>query len=316
MICKRLFVLSLIACLLESIYAAPFNATIGLMIPMTINYFGIPPNFPPMATSILLAVHHINTRDDSVVGITAKSLPEDFRLFYKIADTHLSTAGGVKAILDWRVQEGYAGFDFSCAASLSSDSNRSPNTSIAKYATNSAKDKILSIVGADLSEVSAAVAVIAGLGGTPLTSYFSVSTTLSDKAKFPLFSRTVPVQSMNMVGMASIMQSFGWRQCAVLYSDSEYGNSFAAEFQQRSGSIGISILLYQKFQDANLGSLLAGVEAVRQSAPASSCSSPKATSTCRARCSAPTPPASAAATATRGSRTASAATRRRSSSAP
>ncbi len=249
----------------DQLHAATYNATIGVMILMTIQYFGIPPNFPPMATSIMLAIHHVNTRDGSVVGDTARSLPDGFRLIYKIADTHLSIAGGVKAILDWRSREVYAGFDSSCQTSLSTSSQNN-NATYGLYATDSAKDRILSIVGADLSEVSAAVAVIAGMGKTPITSYFSVSTTLSDKSKYSLFSRTVPVQSINMLGLASIMYAFGWRKCAVLYSDSEYGNSFAAaEFRQRSSNIGISIVLYQNFKTKTSFPCAQGVAALNQS---------------------------------------------------
>ena len=190
---------------------------------------------------------------------------DGFRVLYKIADTHFSVAGGVKAILDWRADEGYAGFSSSCATGSGSIVSKSSNETSALYSTTSPFDKIQSIVGPDLSEIAKTVTVIAGLGGTPVTSYFAVSTTLSDKSKFPLFSRTVPVESFNMVGMASIMSAFGWRQCAVLFSDSEYGNSFAADFQQRAGNQGITILLYQKFKDSDLESLIAGVEALKRS---------------------------------------------------
>jgi hypothetical protein len=248
-------------------YAAPFNATIGVMVPISVTAYGnvIPLSFQQMATSIILAIHHVNTRDGTIVGdAVAKSLPDDFRLIYKIADTHFSIAGGVKAILDWRSQEGYAGFDSSCGTSIPS-SNLAANKSQAIYSTSSSKDKILSIVGPDLSEISAAVAVIASLGGTPVTSYFSVSTTLSDKSKFALFSRTVPVESFNMIGMASIMKSFGWKQCAVLFSDSEYGISFAAAFQQRAGIAGITILTQQKFKNLDRNSILEGVNALKNS---------------------------------------------------
>eukprot|EP00291_Cryptomonas_curvata_P011516 CAMPEP_0172178518 /NCGR_PEP_ID=MMETSP1050-20130122/16085_1 /TAXON_ID=233186 /ORGANISM="Cryptomonas curvata, Strain CCAP979/52" /LENGTH=342 /DNA_ID=CAMNT_0012851255 /DNA_START=218 /DNA_END=1243 /DNA_ORIENTATION=+ len=237
------------------------------MVPLSVASFGgiVPLSFQQMATATILAVHHVNTRNGAIVGDEiVKSLPDDFRLIYKISDTRFSIAGGVKAILDWRAQEGYAGFSSSCGSSLST-ANAYGNKSSGIYATSSSKDKIISIVGPDLSEIAAAVAVIAGLGQTPVTSYFAVSTTLSDKSKFPYFSRTVPVESFNMVGMASIIKSFGWKQCAVLYSDSEYGNSFAAEFQQHAAKAGITILISQKFKNADQKSVIASVESVKNS---------------------------------------------------
>jgi ABC-type branched-subunit amino acid transport system substrate-binding protein len=245
----------------------PFNATIGIMVPLSVTSFGgiVPLSFQQMATATILAVHHVNTRDGAIVGDdVAKSLPDGFRLIYKISDTRFSISGGVKAILDWRAQEGYAGFSSSCGSSLST-ANVYGNKSNGIYATSSAKDKILSIVGPDLSEIAAATAVIAGLGGTPVTSYFAVSTTLSDKAKFPLFSRTVPVESFNMLGMANIMRAFGWKQCALLYSDSEYGNSFSAEFQQHAAKAGITIMIALKFKNADQASVMASVESAKSS---------------------------------------------------
>jgi hypothetical protein len=244
--------------------ADPINATIGLMFPISVTAWRgyVPLSFQQMATAAILAIHHVNKRDGSVVGEAAvNSLPADFRLTYKLVDTRFSIAGGVKAILDWRAEEGYDGFSSSCGAGAK------PRTNATKaiYATYSASEKIASIVGPDLSEISAAVTVIAALGGTPVTSYFSTSTTLSDKGKFPLFSRTVPVQSFNTYGMVSVMRFFGWRQCAVLYSDSEYGSSFAADFQQQANTAAIAILLYQKFKDTDAASLRVAADAARRS---------------------------------------------------
>ncbi len=68
-----------------------------------------------------------------------------------------------------------------------------------------------------------------------------------------------------MIGMASVIQSFGWRQCAVLFSDSEFGNSFAAAFQQRAGIAGITILSLQKFKNLDRGSIFEGISALKNS---------------------------------------------------
>jgi hypothetical protein len=51
---------------------------------------------------MILAVHHVNTRDTSVVGNAAWFITPGFKLKYKFSDTRFSTAGGVSAILDWR----------------------------------------------------------------------------------------------------------------------------------------------------------------------------------------------------------------------
>jgi hypothetical protein len=240
--------------------------TIGIMVPISSSAFGgqVPLFFQQVATSFILAVHHVNTRDGSIVGDAVKMLPVGFKLQYKIADTNFAISGGVKAILDWRAQEGYAGFASICGTGGSVLQNQT-SSQHSLYGTASPSDKIISIVGPDLSEVSKAVTVIAGLGGTPVTSHWSLSAALSDKSKFPLFSRTVPVQSFNMIGMASIMSWLGWRRCAVLFSDSEYGNSFASEFQLRATAAGIVVLLFQKFREMDSASIQEGAAALKRS---------------------------------------------------
>jgi hypothetical protein len=251
-------------CTIICYVSEPLNATIGVLVPLKLVSSGglVPLSFQQMATAMLLAIHHVNTRNGSIVGDTANQLPIGFKLFYKIADTNFAMSGGVKAILDWRAQEGYAGFASSCGARAIVSNRTTPQP---LYAASSPADKIMSIVGPDLSEISQAVTVIAGIGGTPVTSYWSTSTSLSDKSKFPLFSRTVPVQSFNMLGMANIMAALGWMRCAVLFSDTEYGNSFASDFQLRAGRVGITILLLRKFRDKDAADIGDGAADLKRS---------------------------------------------------
>jgi ABC-type branched-subunit amino acid transport system substrate-binding protein len=68
-----------------------------------------------------------------------------------------------------------------------------------------------------------------------------------------------------MNGLTNIMVSFGWSRCAVLYSDSEYGNSFAADFQQYAAASGITVALSQKFADNDVPSVIKGTAAIRDS---------------------------------------------------
>ena len=238
------------------------DATIGILVPIVYQGFRFL-QFQQMATAAILAVHHVNTRDPSIVGDAIDQLPLGFSLKYKISDTHFSTPGSVQAILDWRNQEGYAGFANVCPGAKTNQTWS--NTSLGMYGTISSSDKILTIVGSDISEASKAVAVIAGLGGTPLISYYSTATTLSDKKKYPAFSRSVPAQSFNTNGLASIIANFGWFKCAVLYSDSEYGTSFSADFQQYAASQGIKIALLRKFTDNDASSLNEAVLDLRAS---------------------------------------------------
>ncbi len=259
-ICDVFFMLSFWACFVSCI------VTIGILTPLAVASAGyrVPLVFRQMATSLILAIHHVNTRNNSIVGDAVHRLPDDFRIFYKISDTNFAMKGGVKSILDWRAQEGYDGFASSCGMGASTTINQSSWPSKPLYQSKSPNDKIIAIVGPDLSEIAQAVTVIAGLGGTPVTSFYSTSTTLSDKSRYPLFSRTVPVQSFNMIALANVMASFGWRKCAVILVDTEYGNAFTSEFQQRAGNAGINIVLIQKFKDEDMTSIQEGTDALKQ----------------------------------------------------
>ena len=51
----------------EHVQRAPVNATIGLLVPVSFRSF-VPRSFLQTAIMALLAIHHVNTRDESVVG--------------------------------------------------------------------------------------------------------------------------------------------------------------------------------------------------------------------------------------------------------
>ena len=89
--------------------------TIGVMTPV-IPYW-VPKreiSFQQMATAIILAIHHVNQRNGSLVGDAINLLPAGFTLKYKLADTRYKSDYAVQALLEWRGQEGYKAFQ-SCA---------------------------------------------------------------------------------------------------------------------------------------------------------------------------------------------------------
>jgi hypothetical protein len=53
------------------------------------------------------------------------------------------------------------------------------------------------------------------------------------------------------MGLVSVVANFGWFKCAVLYSDSKYGNSLSADFQQNAAIVEIKIALRRKFVGIN-----------------------------------------------------------------
>jgi hypothetical protein len=190
--------------------------------------------FQQLATSILLAIQHINTRNDSVVGEEAvKLLPPDFSLHYKIADTHSQQTGAVKALLNWRCEEGSS--DYNCGiASGQNTTGRPP-----PYQANT-RETISQIIGPFRGEESVAVCNLAsalGMDGFPITSYASGLSELSDKVRFPYFSRICPSLSTAAHGIVKVLQHFAWRRCALLYVDDPWGNSIATDFLDQASTL-------------------------------------------------------------------------------
>jgi ABC-type branched-subunit amino acid transport system substrate-binding protein len=99
----------------------------------------------------------------------------------------------------------------------------------------------------------------------PITSYASSSSDLSDKMRYPYFSRTTPDLRVQATGIATFLTSFGWRRCALLHVDDPWGNSFATNFLSQAGAMGVLVLVSQKFADDDEAGIRAAVAAARAS---------------------------------------------------
>lgn len=216
--------------------------------------------FQRLATSILLAVHHVNTRNGTVVGdATINMLPPGFQLKYKIADTHATQTDAVKALLTWQSEEGNPALACQSATSVANDTQ--PRS--ARYAAKPA-DKIDAIVGPFRSEESAAVCNLAaalGLSSLPITSYASTSSDLADKLRFPTFSRTTPDFRLEAEGLVRLLTDLGWRRVALLYVDDPWGGNFAADLLARAADAGVAVIAAQRFADRNPAAVRAAVRA-------------------------------------------------------
>ena len=85
------------------------------------------------------------------------------------------------------------------------------------------------VVGPRCSGSCIAVAQIAGLEQVTQVSPSSTSSKLSDKTKYPFFSRVVSAEETK--GLVSMLRSFGWNRVTVLNTDTEYGNDLSTEFR-------------------------------------------------------------------------------------
>lgn len=75
----------------------------------------------------------------------------------------------------------------------------------------------------------------------PLVSYASSSPTLSSKFTFPYFFRTCPSDDEQTQVWISLMQHYGWQQCAVLASNDAYGTGVASAFVNSTTDANINV---------------------------------------------------------------------------
>ena len=184
--------------------------------------------FQQLATAILLAVHHVNQGDASVVGtVTASMIPQGFSLRYKMSDTHSDQSYAVRALLDWRCEQGAQDYQCPKPQNYSGASN---DLTAYQAPLNAPLD---AIVGPFRSEESAAVCNLASALGMklfPIISYSSVLPEMADKVRYPTFSRVAPSLRPAGSGIIRLFSNLGWKSCAVLYVRDPWGNGFVSDF--------------------------------------------------------------------------------------
>ncbi|XP_073402827.1 extracellular calcium-sensing receptor-like [Dendrobates tinctorius] len=78
-------------------------------------------------------------------------------------------------------------------------------------------------VGSSSSTFSIAAAHIFGIYKFPQVGYYSTSSVLSDRNKFPSFVRTVPSDAFQSKGLAQLVLHFNWTWVGLLGVDNDYG---------------------------------------------------------------------------------------------
>ena len=97
---------------------------------------------------------------------------------------------------------------------------------------------ISGVVGAALSKVSTSVATLLRLFQVPQISYASTAPSLSDKARFNYFFRTVPPDSLQARAMVDIIEYFNWTYVITMHTGDIYGRegikAFMDELENRN----------------------------------------------------------------------------------
>ncbi|XP_070782144.1 olfactory receptor CB1 [Enoplosus armatus] len=92
------------------------------------------------------------------------------------------------------------------------------------------RPRVKIILGALYSEVSIAVARLLNVYMVPLLSSTASSPELSDKLRYPVFTRTIPSDKHQTKAVAKLMRHYGWNWVGVVYGDDDYGRAAFQSF--------------------------------------------------------------------------------------
>jgi ABC-type branched-subunit amino acid transport system substrate-binding protein len=98
------------------------------------------------------------------------------------------------------------------------------------------KRKIAGVIGAASSSVSIQVANLLRLFQVPQISYASTSPELSNKERFPFFSRVLPSDKLQAEAMASLVHHLDWNYIATISEEGNLGgiDSFITNAKAKS----------------------------------------------------------------------------------
>ena len=223
--------------------------------------------YQKIIAGILLAIHHVNTRDSCVVGEnTLKQLPAGLELRFRLADDFNDAGPAVNALLSFMYgmedKSSCLAEDSAAASNVSASRSQGP---IHPYDAGPDSKSIDAVIGSLFSELTQITAAIASLKSLPSMSMASTSTALADKARYPHFLRTVPSITTNCVAMATIVREFGWRRLGILYVDSEWGNSFGFGLVSSLSEFGVEIAISRSFTNNSPDSISSAVKELQTS---------------------------------------------------
>ncbi|XP_078398979.1 G-protein coupled receptor family C group 6 member A-like [Cetorhinus maximus] len=118
----------------------------------------------------------------------------------------------------------------------SSDSRIEVHCNYTDYIPN-----VKAVVGDVYSEISIVVARLLNLYLIPQVSYASSAETLSDKAKFASFLRTIPNDGHQTYAMAKLVEHFNWNWVGAIASEDAYGRAGLNSFFTHAARLNICV---------------------------------------------------------------------------
>ena len=109
------------------------------------------------------------------------------------------------------------------------------------------EDRVNAVIGGGSSGRSILANYVFSLAGVPQVAQTSTSPLLSNKEKFPTFSRVVPPDDWQGSLLAGIVRDIGWRSISILYSTDDYARELMQIFKDSAEKDGIVIRTLASF---------------------------------------------------------------------
>ncbi|KAJ1080445.1 hypothetical protein NDU88_000645 [Pleurodeles waltl] len=104
---------------------------------------------------------------------------------------------------------------------------------------------LTAVIGEESSTVSMAVARLLGIYRYPQVSYYSTSPLLNNKHEFPSFFRTIPSDDSQAIGMAKLVEHFGWTWVGILSNEDDYGRLGSQSLKEELLKYGICVAFHE-----------------------------------------------------------------------
>lgn len=147
---------------------------------------------------------------------------------------------------DIRDSANEAQFAMSAALDFSSQFYQDSRTNKTCY-----NSSIVAVIGGAGSKISKAAGYVLSVTSIPQISYSSTSPSLSNKANFPSFLRTIPPDHIQTQVMADLVTFYNWSYVSTIATDEDYGRlgieAFKREIKARNVCISIDELFHPDY---------------------------------------------------------------------
>ncbi|CAB9519365.1 acid type B receptor subunit 2 [Seminavis robusta] len=188
-----------------------------------------------------MALRHLNQRNSSIVSDLAERMKGcDIKFTYEMSNTQRNQLVALKT-----VQEVATRPDMQLGGTFSREQARPA-----------------AIIGASSSELSLAIANLAGIYQIPQISGLSSAPVLDDKSRAPYFSRTYPTNQADADALMIYLKSLGVSHFGSIYSRETYGDSFGEALSVAAAKHGLVnyFTSYEIWGDQVMHTMLEGLQ--------------------------------------------------------